>query len=110
MKKLNIPYKNLDKLKTTLKSIGGDKEKLGLTLLDEVLFCGDTLNKLKVEIETKGVTTVMSQGNYTIERENPALKSYNTTIKNYQALLKQIDDLIGKQDNKVDDDLEAFLK
>ena len=36
----------------------------------------------------------MCQGTYSIERENPALKSYNTTIKNFQNLLKQISELL----------------
>ena len=52
----------------------------------------------------------MCQGDYSIDRENPALKSYNTTIKNYQTLIKQITELLPSEsenngDNFDNDDL-----
>ena len=59
------------------------------------------------KVKKDGVVTEMCQGNYNIDRENPALKSYNTTIKNYQALIKQITDLLPNQNNNNGDDFDG---
>ena len=39
----------------------------------------------------------MCQGNYNIERTNPALNQYNTTIKNFTQCLKQLNDLLPSE-------------
>ena len=63
-----------------------------------------TLNKLKIEIEDKGPIVSMCQGNYDIERANPAIQSYNSMIKNYQSCIKQIVELLPQEDtNSIDD-------
>ena len=76
-----------------------DKEKAHTITVDK----HDNL----VKVEKDGVVTEMCQGNYNIDRENPALKSYNTTIKNYQALIKQITDLLPNQNNNNGDDFDG---
>lgn len=102
---------NLKTIESTFITIGGDKCTLGLSLLDEVYFCQQTLKKLKAKIKKTGEVDVMSQGSYSIVRENPALKSYNTLIKNYQTLIKQINDLLGDAPkNEELDPLEEFNK
>ena len=106
-KKKALAYEDLKKLKDTFKEMDNDKSKLALSLLDEAYFCGDTLKKLKEKVEKDGVVTEMSQGNYSIDRENPALKSYNTTIKNYQALIKQITDLLPNQNSNNGDEFDG---
>ena len=106
-KKKMLAYEDLKTLKETFEKMDNDKSKLALSLLDEAYFCGDTLKKLKEKVEKDGVVTEMCQGNYNIDRENPALKSYNTTIKNYQALIKQITDLLPNQDNNNGDDFDG---
>lgn len=106
--KVEISYDKLIDLKDTFKEIGGDVEKLGISLIDEALFCGDTLAKLKERVNEEGVVTEMSQGSYSIQRENPALKSYNTTIKNYQSLVKQIADLIPNVNQQSNDGFDEF--
>lgn len=98
-----LPYEDLKTLKETFEKMNNDKSKLALSLLDEAYFCGDTLKKLKEKVEKAGVVTEMCQGSYSIDRENPALKSYNTTIKNYQALIKQITDLLPNENINGDD-------
>lgn len=110
-KEKKISYENLSKLSTTFKKMNTDKCKLGLSLIDEALFCGKMLKELKAIVNADGVITELCQGDYTIERENPALKGYNTTIKNYQALIKQINDLLGDQPKQnAPDELESFIK
>ena len=106
-KKKVLAYEELKTLKETFEKMDNDKSKLALSLLDEAYFCGDTLKKLKEKVEKDGVVTEMCQGNYNIDRENPALKSYNTTIKNYQALIKQITDLLPNQNNNNGDDFDG---
>ena len=106
-KKKILAYEDLKTLKETFEKMDNDKSKLALSLLDEAYFCGDTLKKLKEKVEKDGVVTEMCQGNYNIDRENPALKSYNTTIKNYQALIKQITDLLPNQNNNNGDDFDG---
>jgi hypothetical protein len=108
-KKKIIAYEDLQKLKKTFEKEKSNRGKLALSLLDEAFFCGETLKKLKEKVNDDGVITIMTQGDYEIERENPALKSYNTTIKNYYTLIKQITDLlpIDKKGN-VEDDFDTF--
>lgn len=106
-----LSYEELEKIKKTFEKMKNDKTKLGLSLIDEALFCGETLASLKDKVREDGVVTIMCQGNYEIERENPALKAYNTTIKNYQNIIKQINDLLDKQPSiTVKDELEEFIK
>ena len=51
----------------------------------------------------------MCQGDYSIKRENPALRSYNTCVKNYQNIIKQITDLLPKeQSGNAPDDFDEF--
>nr|DAS67841.1 MAG TPA: hypothetical protein [Caudoviricetes sp.] len=105
-KKKILAYEDLKTLKKTFEKMDNDKSKLALSLLDEAYFCGDTLKKLKAKIEKDGVVTKMCQGNYDIDRENPALKSYNTTIKNYQTLIKQITELLPNQNENIGDNFD----
>ena len=105
-KKKVLAYEDLKTLKETFEKMNNDKSKLALSLLDEACFCGDTLKKLKEKVEKDGVVTEMCQGEYSIDRENPALKSYNTTIKNYQALIKQITELLPNENESNGDDFD----
>ena len=52
----------------------------------------------------------MCQGSYSINRSNPALKTYNTTIANYQKLMKQLVELLptDKEVKPVGDGFENF--
>ena len=63
----------------------------------------DTLEKLKKDIQDKGVTTTMCQGKYDIERTNPSLQSYNSLIKNYTSTSKQLFEMLPKDNNGLDD-------
>ena len=66
---------------------------------------------MKKKVDDDGVVVTMPQGDYEIERENPALKSYNTSIKNYQNLLKQLSELFGDlPPENIPDELEEFCK
>lgn len=100
---------NIQELKDTFEQLDDDKSKLALSLLDKAEFLEETLQKLKVKVKLQGVITEMCQGDYSIERENPALKSYNTTVKNYTSVIKQLNDMLpNKENTNKDDGFESF--
>ena len=101
-------FKNIEK---AIKKLDKTKQDVANSLLKEAKFCTETLEKLKTEVINEGVVTDMEQGDYSIKRENPALKSYNTPIKNYQNIMKQITDLFSDIPPEFKpDELEAWLK
>lgn len=104
----DIGLKNIEQ---SIENLDKNNQDIAKKIIDEIKFCSNTLEELKQEVRDKGAITEMEQGSYSIERENPALKSYNTTIKNYQNLLKQLAELFADlpPDNKPDE-LEAFCK
>lgn len=102
---------NLDKLREYFEKNDNEKSKLALSLINRAIFLNKTLDDLEKEINESGVITTMQQGDYEIERENPALKSYNTTIKNYTALIKQLFDMLPKSIGENEkDDFDAFCE
>ena len=100
---------NIQELKDTFEQLDDDKSKLALSLLDKAEFLEETLQELKIKVKLQGVITEMCQGDYSIERENPALKSYNTTVKNYTSVIKQLNDMLPNRENpNKDDGFESF--
>lgn len=100
---------NIKELKNTFEQLDDDKSRLALSLLDKAEFLEDTLQELKTKVKLNGVVTEMCQGDYSIERENPALKSYNTTVKNYTSVIKQLNDMLPSKENQnKDDGFESF--
>lgn len=80
---------------------------LALVLIDKAKFMEKTLQELQTQINANGVITEMCQGNYNIDRANPALNAYNVTLKNYTAVIKQLNDMLPKI-NKENSKLEEF--
>lgn len=95
---------SLKDLEKTFKEMDNDKTRVGLDLLSEAYFLKDTLERLKQEIRNNDIVGEMQQGSYSINRSNPALKTYNTTIANYQKLMRQLTDLLPEKEVKVQDD------
>lgn len=105
-KRINL---NLKSIKETFLEMDSDKSKLGLNLLEEATFMKKTLKELRVNINKQGVVTEMCQGNYSIDRANPALQQYNSLIKNYQSCIKQICELLPENSgNSGSDDFDKF--
>jgi len=94
---------NYNLLRDTIDKLEEDKKAICMGLLKELLFMNDTLEKLKDDIQTNGVKTLMCQGKYDIERTNPSLQSYNSLIKNYTSTSKQLFDMLPKDSNPIDD-------
>lgn len=108
MAKKKIP--DISSLRQVFENIDDNRSKLALSLLDKAEFMNKTLLTLEEKVKEDGVVTIMPQGAYVIERENPALRSYNTTIKNYTSVVKQIVDLLPEASSKqVGEDLLKFI-
>ena len=101
---------DLNSLKNTFELMDNDKGKIGLTLLDELIFMKLTLDELKKKVQEDGVVTEMCQGKYNIERANPALNQYNSLIKNYQSGIKQLTDLLSTTTKSSEDEFDDFNK
>lgn len=91
-------------------NLDDNKGRMALNLLDKAEFMEATLKELQDKVKKDGTVVIMCQGNYSIERENPALKSYNTTIKNYSSIIKQLVDLLPKEDKSKIDSFEDFAE
>ena len=94
-----------DLIKDSIENLPKDKQELCNHILNELIFMEQTLKKLKKEIKQKGVVVDMCQGEYSIQRTNPALNQYNTTMKNYTGCIKQLNDLLPP-DSNVDDEFD----
>lgn len=102
--------KEIKRLKTILKNIDKDKMSTAEGLIDEVAFMRTTLEDLKIIINRDGCIDEMSQGEYSILRESPAVKTYNTMIQRYSSMCKQLFDLLPEKTQVIDDDgFEAFV-
>lgn len=91
-----------DLVKDKIETMSDDKKSIALGLLKELSYMNDTLEKLKDKIDEKGVVTEMCQGNYSIDRTNPALQTYNALIKNYTSTSKQLFDMLPSNEDEID--------
>lgn len=93
-------YKNIDK----------SKKLTAKGLIEEAAFMKATLKELKQSIDENGPIDEMPQGEYSILREHPALKSYNTMVQRYSGILKQLTDLLPKEiQREVSDGFDDFV-
>ena len=86
--------RELNKFRKFIKDLELDEKNMAMNMVSELAFMKVTLEDLKKEVNDNGVVTEMPQGDYSITRENPALKSYNTMIQRYNSTLKQLDEFI----------------
>lgn len=103
--------KDAKKLKKLLSLIPKEVKPIAEQLSKEIQFMSETLEKLKTEINEKGVIDNFKQGKQQFMRESPALKSYNTTIQRYSLLYRQLTDLLPKEEQqKQRDELIDFIQ
>lgn len=101
--------------KRRLKSLLGDlpenKIKAAEGLIDECAFMRATLKQYRDYITTEGLIDVMPQGDYSIKREHPAVRSYSTMVQKYATVCKQLFDMLPqKTPIPDDDDFDNFRK
>ncbi len=69
------------------------------------------LKECELEIIKNGVIVQMQQGKYTIDRENPACKTYTAMMKSYQNVIGQLLSLVPKDEvHKISDEAEGLLR
>lgn len=103
----------LKKLKPFYEKMSPDEQIYAQNLAEEIAFMKITLEDLRAEVNKSGVITEMIQGDYSIMRENPALRSYNTTVKQYNSTIKQLDEFLNKNNapqNVEEDTLLKFIQ
>lgn len=104
--------REINRLTNLFKDIDANKRLTAKGLIEEASFMKATLQELKEMIDEDGPIDEMPQGEYSILREHPALKSYNTMVQRYTNIINQLTNLHPKEDIKkeVDDGFEAFVR
>ena len=102
--------KEIRRLKRIYKDLTGKKKQVAEGLVNEAAFMRATLEELKKLIDENGPIDEMPQGDYSILREHPAVKTYNTMIQRYSGVMKQLSDLLPKEVPREDDDgFDSFV-
>lgn len=104
--------REINRLTKLSKDIDANKRLTAKGLIEEASFMKATLQELKEMIDKQGPIDEMPQGEYSILREHPALKSYNTMVQRYTNIINQLTNLHPKEEIKqeVDDGFDDFLK
>lgn len=104
--------REINRLTKLSKDIDANKRLTAKGLIEEASFMKATLQELKEMIDKQGPIDEMPQGEYSILREHPALKSYNTMVQRYTNVINQLTNLHPKEEIKqeVDDGFDVFLK
>ena len=106
-KKIDKEYR---RLKGLFCELTDQKKAMADSQMQRAAFMRIALEELEEIIKKDGTLDIFEQGNYSYNREHPALKSYNTTIKNYTAIIKQLNDMLPQEAERVaDDGFEAFI-
>lgn len=101
----------ITRLRKIYKNIDERKRKTVEGLIEECAFMRVTLAELRHSIIEHGVVDEMQQGDYSILRESPYVRTYHTMIQRYTTANEKLLSLIPKNDvpAAVDDGFEDFL-
>ena len=109
--KETLVNREINRLTNLFKDIDANKRLTAKGLIEEASFMKATLQELKEMIDEQGPIDDMPQGEYSILREHPALKSYNTMVQRYTNIINQLTNLHPKEEIKkeVDDGFDSFV-
>ena len=109
--KETLVNREINRLTNLFKDIDANKRLTAKGLIEEASFMKATLQELKEMIDKQGPIDEMPQGEYSILREHPALKSYNTMVQRYTNIINQVTNLHPKEEIKkeVDDGFDSFV-
>lgn len=107
-KRKSLVTNEIKRLTDIFKEVDSKKQRTIKGLIEESAFMKATLLELKEIIQNEGVINEMPQGEYSIMREHPALKSYNTTIQRYTTVTEKLLGLLPKDTPGNDDGLSEF--
>ena len=101
----------INRLTKLFKDIDRNKRLTAKGLIEEAAYMKITLQELKIEIDKHGPIDEMPQGDYSILREHPALKSYNTMVQRYTNIIDKLTNLHPKEEirKEVDDGFDEFV-
>jgi hypothetical protein len=101
----DLVKREIERLTKLFKDIETNKRLTAKGLIEEASFMKATLAELKKSIDANGPIDEMPQGDYSILREHPALKSYNTMVKNYTSIIDKLLGLLPKEVKVVEEDV-----
>ena len=109
--KETLVNREINRLTNLFKDVDANKRLTAKGLIEEASFMKATLQELKEMIDEQGPIDEMPQGEYSILREHPALKSYNTMVQRYTNIINQLTSLHPKEEIKkeVDDGFDSFV-
>ena len=96
------------RLKQLLSNLPENKLKAAEGLIDECAFMRATLKQYREYINVVGMIDEMCQGDYSIIREHPAIRSYNTMVQKYAAVSRQLFDMLPIAAQPVGQEEERF--
>lgn len=96
--------REISRLTNLFKDIDANRRLTAKGLIEEAAYMKITLQELKVEIDKHGPIDEMPQGDYSILREHPALKSYNTMVQRYTNIIDKLTNLHPKEVKVVEED------
>lgn len=108
-KRKRLVTNEIRRLTLIFKEVDSKKQRTLKGLIDEAAFMRATLTELKEIIQDEGVIDEMPQGEYSIIREHPALKSYNSTIQRYTTVTEKLLGVLPKDTPKTNDDVTEFF-
>lgn len=108
-KRKRLVTNEIRRLTLIFKEVDSKKQRTLKGLIDEAAFMRAALTELKEIIQDEGVIDEMPQGEYSIIREHPALKSYNSTIQRYTTVTEKLLGVLPKDTPKTNDDVTEFF-
>ena len=85
------------RFKEIYKGINESNTKKAEALIDKLADVLVMMDECKKHIDTEGCVTLMCQGNYDIERENPWSKVYDSKSKIMLSILDKLDKMLPDQ-------------
>lgn len=86
--------KYVSKFREVYKILLGDKTGKVADMIDRLALMAVVIDDCEEHLLEEGLVVQMSQGNYTIDRENPYAKILDRSTKTYQSMIRQLDDMM----------------
>ncbi|WP_122639848.1 MULTISPECIES: hypothetical protein [unclassified Romboutsia] len=100
----------INRLKKIYKDFPKEKVKVLEGLIQEAAFMKISLEEMREDLLTNGLTEIFEQGSQSFDRERPQVKIYTTFMQRYSRVMKQLIDLLPEEEKKEEaDELLAFL-
>ncbi len=102
----------VERLKEIYKEVDERKTRTLEGLIQECAFMRITLAELRRNINESGVIDEMPQGDYSILRESPYVKTYHTMVQRYTTANEKLLSLLPKEEKvpPKDDGFEDFVE